>query len=427
MTVSQSTLPNGLRVVTAEMPGAQSLTACIVVGVGSRYEVFSKNGGVSHFLEHLLFKGTKKRPSAKIISEEVDAVGGWNNAYTSNDVTNYIVKVPKRYGQLALDILADMVRDPLLDPAEVERERDVIIEEMNVYQDDPARHVGTLTPPLIWPNDPLGNEIIGSERVIQKISRDAVMGYKETHYQPKNMVVSVAGKLKHEEIVELADKLLGDIKGPAAKTPTKATKTTAPKLVNAIEKDTAQAHFVIASRAYPYLHKNDPAARIITNILGRGMSSRLFINVRERKGLAYSVYAHQQNFTDTGIFEVYAGVNLDKIDEAIEAVMEELMLIRTEPVNPLELTKAKNQIRGRLEMGLESNTTMAERLGTQMALLGQVLSVEKIMDEIEAVTTEDVRRVAFDMLDPKELRMGIIAPDTKSPAKVFEKLVKEQQ
>lgn len=424
MIENQTTLPNGLRIITAEMPGAQSLTACVFVGVGSRYEDFGKNGGVSHFLEHLLFKGTKKRPSTKIISEEVDAVGGWTNAYTGHELTNYYVKVPKKYGQLALDILCDMIRNALLDPAEVDKERSVVIEEMNVYEDDPARNVGNLTPPLIWPEDPLGHDILGNEKVIKQIPRDDIAAFKNYHYSPKNIVVSVAGKLKHEEVVDQVKELMGDFTGPAQRQSSKAAKISAPQLVNGQDKDTAQAHFLIAARSYRQLHANDPAARIIANILGRGTSSRLFINVREQKGLAYSVYASNQALTDTGMFEVYAGVNTDKVEEAIEAVIHELALMREDLVNPLELTKAKNQIRGRLEMGLESNTSVAERLGTQMILLDKTRSIEETMEEIDAVTAEDVQRVAKEMLDPANLRMGIIAPDTKPAKKRFEQLVK---
>ncbi len=424
MTENLTTLPNGLRIITAEMPGSQSLTACIVVGVGSRYEEFKTNGGVSHFLEHLLFKGTKKRPTAKIISEEVDAVGGWNNAYTSNDITNYYIKVPKRSSQLAVDILCDMIRDPLIDPVELDRERGVIVEEMNVFRDDPARNVGTLLPPLLWPSDPLGNDIIGTEKVINTIARDKVVEYKERHYNPKNLVVAVAGKIKHDEIVEQVKQLLGDLKGPSQKQHTRPGKELSSKLVNPLEQETAQVHFVIGSRAYPFRHKNDAAAKVLTNILGRGMSSRLFINVRERKGLAYHIAAHLQNYVDTGYFEVYAGVNSDKLEEALEAVIEELVLIQEQPVSPLELTKAKNQLRGHLEMGLENNTNVAERLGTQLVLMDSVRPVDEFIAEVDAVTVEDVTRVAKDILDLKGLRMGIIAPDAKGATKRFEKLVK---
>lgn len=423
MTQEQTTLSNGLRIVTAELPGAQSLTACVFVGVGSRYED-TKNNGVSHFLEHLLFKGTPKRPSTKIISEEIDAVGGWNNAYTSSELTNYYIKVPKKYSGLALDILCDMVRNPLLDPAEVDRERPVIVEEMNVYRDDPARQVANLAPPLLWPKDPLGYDILGSEKVIESIARDKIAEYKEYHYNPKNMVVSVAGRVKHDEIVAQVKQLLGGMKGPGGRPHLRPAKESSRQLANAVEKDTAQAHFTISAKAYPYLHKNDPAARVIANILGKGLSSRLFMNVRELKGLAYSVYADIHNFTDTGLFEVYAGVNVDKIEEAIEAVMHELRLIKEELVSPLELTKAKNQIRGRLEMALESNSSVAQRLGTQLVLLGETHSVEETMEKIEAVTVEDVQRVAQQMLALENLRMGIIAPKTATAVKCFEKLVK---
>lgn len=419
-------LPNGLKIITVEMSEAQSVSAHILIGTGSRQEDFKVNGGVSHFLEHLLFKGTKKRPSAKIISEQIDEVGGWNNAYTSNDVTNYYVKVPKRHAALALDILADMMTGSLLDPEEVNRERGVIVEEMNVYRDDPARFVGVLLPPLLWPGDPLGYDIIGTEEVINKIPRDAVASYMQKHYQPSNMVVAVAGRIKHEAVVEQVKELLGGLKkGQVAKIKPVGPKI-AKELSNVVAKDTAQAHFTIGCRAYPYDHPDDPASKIITNILGRGMSSRLFVNVRERKGLAYSVYAAVQNFVDTGMFEAYAGVNLDKIPQAVEAVMEELSRIRHEMVSAEELEKAKNQARGGLQMSMEVNVNVANYFGTQLVLLDKVEDTEQTLEKIEAVTAEDVLRVAKQMLAPANLRMGIIAPDPKEAEKTFKKLVEEK-
>jgi predicted Zn-dependent peptidase len=422
MTPQITTLSNGLRVLTAEMPGAYSATVSVQIGAGSRYEQRSVNGGVSHFLEHLLFKGTTKRPTTKIISEQVDAVGGWNNAYTSTELTNYLVKVPYQHTELGVDIIADMIRNSLFDADEIDRERNVVIEEMNVYQDDPASFVHRLTPKLLWPNHPLADPVLGNKKVIKGIKRDEIVAYRDQYYRPSNMVLSVAGRVKHECIVKLAERYFGDMEDKSTPKALPVTTTLDSKICTTLPKDTAQTHLVIGTIAYPIDHPNTPTARLIGTILGRGLSSRLFENVRERKGLAYSINAGVSSMVDTGEFEVYAGVNLDKTVDAINAIMEELQIISTQLVGDDELNKAKNQIRGGIEMGMESNTNVADRYGSQLLLLNKVRSVEDVMAEIDAVTPAKVKRVAAEMLDPKRLRLGIIAPDPKPAVAAFKKL-----
>ncbi len=423
MTIKQTTLQNGLRIITAEMADARSVTANIAVGTGSRYEDFATNGGVSHFLEHLLFKGTAKYPTAQVIAEAVDAVGGYNNAYTTEDHTLYYIKVPGQHRELALDILCDMVANPLIDPEEVDRERGVIVEEMNVYRDDPARFVHTMVPELIFPDNPLGRDIIGSEEVIEKIPAREVKAYLQRHYRPNNLVVGVAGQVKHDDVVAQVTAALGGLK-PVPQPAVKAVgKQVAPKLATVQAKPTAQAHFIVAGRAYAHEHPDNPAARVATAILGRGMSSRLFTNVRERQGLAYTVYAELNNYTDTGIFQAYAGVSLDKINQALGSVLHELEQIRHEPVGEAELAKAKQQLRAGLEMSLESNASVAERLSTHMILLGRNRSIDELIAEVEAVTLAEVQRVAHDMLAPEHLRFAIIAPEPQKAAEHFEAII----
>jgi predicted Zn-dependent peptidase len=420
-----TTLANGLQIVTAPMPAAYSATMSVYVGVGSRYEDFAKHGGVTHFLEHLLFKGTKKRPSTKIISEQIDAVGGWNNAYTSNELTTFFVKLPYQHVALGLDILADMLRNSLLDAEEIDRERGVVLEEMNVYRDDPASYVHRLTPPLLWPGHPLSREVLGSEEVIKSIQRDTIAGYLHEHYQPSSMVVSAAGRVDHEAIVKQAEQLFGDMKGHDRPHFKPVTRSLSKQRVAVHTKDTAQAHLVIGTVAYPYRHPDDAAARLVTTILGRGLSSRLFLNVRERKGLAYSVTAALENFVDTGEFAVYAGVNLAKQADAVAAIIEELRLIATQPVDAEELAKAKNQIRGGLQMAMENNSAVADRLGTQQLLLGKIRSVEQTLAEVDAVTAADITAVAAKMLAPNRLRLGIISPEPDAAVATFEKLTQK--
>lgn len=423
MNIQQTTLKNGLKIITAELRDARSLTANIVVGTGSRYEDFKANGGVSHFLEHLLFKGTKKYPSAQVIAEAIDAVGGFNNAYTSEDLTLYYIKVPAAHGELALDILADMIARPLIEPEEVDRERGVIVEEMNVYRDDPARFVGTIIPELIFPNNPLGQDIIGTEEVINSIPAEDIRAYQQRYYRPNNMTVAVAGRVKHEDVVRQVETALGELEPAERPVLVKVGAELAEELAVTQAKPTAQAHFMVAARAYAYDHPDDQAAKVLTAILGRGMSSRLFTNVRERQGLAYTVYSDLNNYVDTGMFHAYAGVNLDKVEQAVASVLHELERVRDEPVSEAELHKAQQQLRAGLEMSLESNGSVAERLGVQLMLTGKVKSVDDTIAEIEAVTVADVQRVAQEMLAPRGLRFAIIAPEPEAAAEHFKDIV----
>ena len=427
MKLKQTKLENGLQIVTAKLEDARSLTINIVVGTGSRFENYSINGGVSHFLEHLLFKGSKKYPSAQAIAEAVDAVGGYNNAYTGEDVTSFYIKVPARHGDLALDILCDMIKNPLLDPVEIDRERGVIIEEMNVFRDDPPRFIGTLVPELIFPDNPLGRDIIGSEEVIQAIPREDIAAYQRLHYRPNNLVVAAAGALDHEQIVAQVREALGDMAPKEQPKLVPVTDQVARERAVTHNKDTAQAHFMIAARGYSYEDPDEPASRVVAAILGRGMSSRLFTNVRERQGLAYTVFAEVNSFVDTGLFEAYAGVNLDKIEQALSSVMHELELIRKEPVEEAELRKAQQQLRAGLEMSLENNASIADRIGLQLVLLGRVKPIDEIIAGVEAVTVADVQRVAAKMLDPNQLRFAIIAPDPEPAAQHFKDSVMDKE
>ncbi len=427
MTHKTTTLDNGLRIVTCEMKEALSVTASIMIGTGGRYEDYNVNGGVSHILEHMLFKGTAKRPTAQIIAEEIDSVGGYNNAYTSNDVTNYYVKVPKEHSALAIEIMADMMTGSLIEPEELDRERNIIIQEMKMrLEDDPAGMASVLVPGLIWPGSSMANEVIGPAEVINTIKRDAVAAYWKAHYQPKNMVVAVAGGINHEAVVDQVQTLLGQMTGGEPQAIVPVDGPLAKEFVATKEKDVSQAQIFITARAYPYRHPDDAAAKVMARILGRGMSSRLFESVRARKGLAYTVDASLQNYVDTGIFDVYAGVDPTHLEAALEAIMDELKLIAREKVTPAELAKAKNQTRGGLVMGLENNAAVAERIGLQTLLLGSIESVEDQLARFDAVTAEDVLRVAADLLDPAKLRLAVVTPNASNVESAFKKLIGEK-
>jgi predicted Zn-dependent peptidase len=423
MRIRQAELPNGLRIVTANMAEMHSVTVNIAIGVGSRYEDYEVNGGVSHFLEHLLFKGSQKYPSAQEISEAVDAVGGYNNAYTAEDMTSFHIKMPSEHWQLALDILADIVQNPLLKADEVDRERDVVLEEMNVEHDDPARLISTeMISQVVFPGNPLGRSILGSERVIKRISPDEIREYMQAHYRPNDTVVSVAGQVDHEAVVARVKELFSCAEPLEQPRPLPAAVEKAETVVT-LAKPTAQAHFIVGARGYKYDDKDERVAQVLSAILGRGMSSRLFVNVRERQGLAYTVYADHGSYSDTGIFCAYAGVGLDKADRALDSVLDELDKIRAEPVRAAELNKAKQQLKAGLEMGLESNMAVADRLANQLLFLGRLKSLKDIIAEIDSVTAQDVQRIAIEMLAPGNLRLAIIAPNPDSTAARFREIV----
>ncbi len=423
MRTKVTTLPNKLKIITNEMPGARSITAMVMVGAGGRTEKFDKEGGVSHILEHMLFKGSVKRPSAKQISLEIDSVGGYTNAYTGNELTAYYIKLPRNKLALALDILSDIIIEPLLEQDELDKERGVIVEEINWRRhEDAGQLVGSLVPPLLWPDNPLGQDVAGNEEVIRTVGRKGVAGYKNKWYHPNNMVVSVAGGIKHDDVVRHVKELMGAMKAR----PVGRAKAVRPGLsdqkVSVYTKPTIQTNFIIGCRAYPYFHPDDAAVNVMTTILGNGPSSRLYLNVREQRGLVYDIGASRQNFVDSGMFEVYAMVNSEKTDEAIGAVLDEFELIQKELVPEDELIKAKEKIKGGLAMAMESNGNVADRFGTQLLLLGKVRSIDQAMARIDRVKAKDVQRVAQDLLAPHKLRMAMVAADGTSAKLKFEEL-----
>lgn len=419
MKIEHTTLSNGLRIVTSRMPSARSVSVCMIVGVGSRYEDFKDNGGVSHFLEHLLFKGSKHWQTTQVIGEAVDGVGGYHNAYTTKDLTNFYIKVPKRHAKLSLDILADMIQFPLLEETEVDRERTVVLEEMNVWRDDPAGAIYDLIPEVLWPNDPLSNEMIGSEAVIKNIPRQAIYDYQQLHYGPENIVVSIAGDIDHEIMVEHVTELMGNMKRHKSPRLKRVDLSLSNKLVVEREQATSQMHILIGCQAYKANHRRAATLQVVSTILGAGMSSRLYLELRERQGLAYSVFSDYNSFVDTGAFSVYAGVSPDNINQAMKVIIGELSRLKTELIGAAELTKVKHKLAGGLQLALESTSAIADKVGSRMVLLDEVKTPDEIIEEIEAVTAEDVMKVANELFTAQKLRMATIAPDTRLAKKAF--------
>lgn len=418
-------LNNGLKIVTKNMSDTDSVTVNFFVGAGGRYENLSTEDGVSHFLEHLLFKGTHKRPSSKIISEAVDSVGGIINAYTAEDHTSYYIKLPKNYLGLAFNILTDIITDPLFEQSEIEREREVILEEMKVFKDDPSQYVYDLVGDLLWPKDTLRTNVIGNEHIIRSISRDTIQKYFRQLYAMDNMVISVAGNIDHRRVLQLVEELLSSLQSKSKRTwqPVKGGLST--HKINLISEETNQAHILLVGRAPKIDAPDEAAVKVLSAILGSGMSSRLFLNIREEKGLAYTIYMSYSNFVDSGKFQIYAGVNNDKVDQALSAVIEELTKIQHKLVDDKELLKAKEQVRGRYIMGLENNASVADHLGTQLILTSKITTLSETLAKIDAVTASDIIKAAQTYLYKDLVRLAIIGPYNEDDKIKLQKILED--
>ncbi|HYM51331.1 MAG TPA: pitrilysin family protein [Candidatus Limnocylindrales bacterium] len=403
------TLPSGARIVTAELPDRPSITLAALFRVGSRYETDAL-AGVSHFLEHMFFKGSERYGSAQRIAEAIEGVGGVLNAGTEKELTMYWARVPKTKASLAVDVLGDMLFAPLIDPVELEKERLVVLEEIRMYQDSPQDHVHSLFEQISWPNHPLGRDVAGTEASVRALSREDLLAYLERHYLLRNLVVTIAGPLTHEEAIALIAPHLkprGNGELPPTFLPSIANGASPRVLLKT--KKTEQAHVCLGVHAPSYMHKDRYIIDILNTVLGEGMSSRLFLEVRERLGLAYDVHSYVNKLYDTGVLGVYAGTEPRQAARAVSAIVSELKRLCEEPVSETELTKAREFYKGRLLLQMESTSSVATWYGGQEALMGTILSVEETMAEIDAVTASDLLRVARELFS-QSLQLAVIGP-----------------
>jgi predicted Zn-dependent peptidase len=404
----RTVLPNGLRVVTGEMPHTRSTTVSIYVGAGSRYEL-DHEAGLSHFLEHMLFKGASRRPTAREISEAIETFGGMHNAATDREVTVYYAKVPDEAALQTVDILADMVRDPIMDSAELEKERSVILEELATIEDSPGELAGILIDETLWPDQPLGRNVGGTPESVSALPLSAVNAYLKAQYVPSNMVLIAAGNLQHDRIVAEAERWLGDMpaKVPGAWHPLQA-KPGARRLAIR-EKATEQAHLCIAYPSVALDHPDRYAVDLLSTILGEGMSSRLFLELREERALVYDVHSYPSEFRDAGSFTIYAGCDPDSARVTVEAALEEVArMLKCIPDS--ELAKGKSMARGRIQLRMEDTRSVAGWLGGQELLLGEILTVDESVQRIDAVTMDDVIRVGRDLLRPENATLAAVGP-----------------
>ena len=409
------TLSNGLRVVFAPMPDSQTATVIVMTGTGSRYENERENG-LAHFLEHMFFKGTKKRPSAKLISEELDGIGSVYNAFTAKDRTAYFAKVASRYADTALDVVSDLFLNSTLPAAEITKERGAVIQEIDMYEDIPMRSVGDVFEELIFGKEhPMGRTILGPKENIRSFTRKEFDTYHKRNYVPQNTVVVVAGAFSQTKALAKIKKMFGVLKPGVSPTFLAfSAAQNAPRLA-VKEKKTDQTQLMLGVPAYPYLHKDEYALEVLTSILGSGMSSRLFTEVREKRGLAYSVDAWTEKYPDMGIFVIQAGVEHDKLPKALTTILTELKKIKKTVVPAAELAKTKALIKGTTAMGLETSDKIAEKAATSILSLGRIRTLEEVIKGIDAVKPADVQRVANDIFKTEHLNLAIIAPsaDTK--------------
>ncbi len=399
------------------MEGIKSVTVLVMVATGSRYESQQLNG-VSHFLEHMIFKGTKKRPSSFAISSTIDGIGGSFNAFTGKEYTGFYVKAAAKHLELVLDVLSDMLLNSLYDKNELDRERGVIIEEINMHEDDPGSKVGDLFEQVLFGNHPLGRKISGEKENIENLSRSDVVNYVSDNYKSRAIVVGLAGNFNKNLVSNYFDRVT---KGKESSFIPFNVSQNEPKF--AVEyKKTDQANLVLGVPSYSLGHSDRYVLAVLGNILGGTMSSRLFIEVRAKRGLAYSISAGAEEFRDTGFFAVSAGLRLSGLEEAIKVILGELDLIRAKAPSASELRRAKDYFAGRMLLSLEDSYRTAMFYTAQELLEKKIETPEEVLKKVEKVTVEDIQRVAKDIFVSQKLNLAVVGPFKNE--KKFAKLLK---
>jgi predicted Zn-dependent peptidase len=405
---SKRTLDNGLRIITAPMPHTRSVAVSIYVGAGSRYETETE-AGISHFIEHLCFKGTTKRPTAQEISETIDGVGGVLNAATDREYTVYYAKVARPHLDLAIDVLSDLVQSPIYDPTELEKERKVVLEELASVADSPGQQVDLILDEMLWPAQPLGWDVGGTEDSVGGLTREMVIEYANRQYVPNNMVVAVAGNIEEDELVAMLEPTLGSMKGGAAQSWFPARDGLEGPHCRLLFKRTEQTHIALGVHALPLGHPDRYALDLLSVLFGESMSSRLFMELRERQGLCYDVNSYVSHFLDAGSFGVYAAVDPVNGAKTVGALMDELRRLRS-GVPEEELHKARELAKGRMLLRLEDTRSVSGWLGGQEILTSTIKTPEDVVERIDAVTPADLSRVVDCVLREDRLNLAIVGP-----------------
>jgi predicted Zn-dependent peptidase len=414
-TVRRTVLPGGLRVVTETLPTVRSATFGIWVGVGSRDETPALNGA-THYLEHLLFKGTARRDALQI-SAALDAVGGEMNAFTAKENTCYYARVLDTDLPLAIDVVCDMLTGSLIRPEDVEAERGVILEEMAMAEDDPGDVVHDLFAQVIYGDSPLGRPILGTQETVKGLTRDQIAGFFHRRYKPEQLVVAAAGNLDHARVVRMVQKAFAPVleksKGHPAEVRRGVRAVRTAGRVEVLNRSTEQAHLVLGVPGVPRHDERRWALGVLNAALGGGMSSRLFQEVRDKRGLAYSVYSYSSSYADSGLFGIYAGCQPKRVEEVLGICREELAKVIADGITEEELTRAIGQISGSTVLGMEDTGSLMNRIGKAELSYGHHLSVDEMLEKIASVTLDDVQEVARDVLGAYRPSLALIGPINK--------------
>ncbi len=410
---NKAVLDNGLSIIVNPMPYSRSVSVVIFTGTGSCHEN-PEEAGISHFIEHLCFKGTRHRPTSKDISQAIEGVGGILNASTGKEATAYWGKVTSSHFPLLLDTLSDLVLNPLLRQEDLEQERSVIIEEINMSLDSPQQRVSMLIDELLWPEQPLGRDIAGSKETVSSISRTQILEYFSRYYLPNNTVVSIAGDIEPAETIDRVASLFNNWTTQQA--PPKdyfldQEQFSARLQVNTRESE--QAHLCLAIHGLPYTHPQRFILDMLNTVLGEGMSSRLFIEIRENKGLAYDIHSYTNHFRSSGSLIIYAGTDASKVETATSVIIEELFKLKQE-ISLEELVRARELLKGRIQLEMEDNRNLAMWMGSQEIMKRDILSLEQVFSIFDSVTLEDLARVAEELIHGDKLNMAIVGPGDES-------------
>lgn len=404
------TLKNGLKLIVSPLPGTKSVTVLCLAGAGSRYE-HKEIGGISHFLEHLFFKGGNRYKNAAEVSSAIDSVGGDFNAFTGKEYAGYYVKLASHQKEVAFDVIGDMMINATLKQEEIDKEKGVILEEYNMYQDTPMYQVSWNFEKLLFGDQPLGWDQLGEPEVIKSLNHDEIMAYRKALYTSDNVILSVSGDINDSDAIELAEKyfIFDENKKSSIKYNAYIANNSSGN-VTLKNKKTEQAHIILGVEALPARDKLSYTEKILAVILGGNMSSRMFLNVRESKGLSYYIRTTTDDYLDTGIISTSAGVDVSRIDLAITAILEEYRKITEEEVSPEELKKAKEFMKGKIILHLEDSEEYAHMLGRQALLYSDIDTLEDTLKKIDAVTSKDILELSRNLFKEENLKLAIIGP-----------------
>lgn len=403
--IETTTLANGVRVITEAMAHVRSVSVGVWIGTGSRRETGEQNG-ISHFIEHMLFKGTKHR-SAEAIARSVDSIGGNLDAFTAKELVCFNTKVLDEHLSLAFDVLADLVLHPLFRPEDIEKEKGVILEEIKMEADSPDYLVHEIFSSNFWKDHPLGKPILGTRETVKRFDRDMIDEYYRAVYTPSNIVVTAAGNLTHERLVNLVREHFEFLQ-PAGGDRTDPIPTTHARITLRNKKALEQVHMCLGVPSFPLPHEERFACYILNTLLGGGMSSRLFQNIRERQGLAYAVFSDLSPYRDTGCLSIYAGTSIDAAPKVVGSILKEFRELKQDPVSDEELRRAKDHLKGSLMLGLESTASRMSNLARQELYFGRFFTLDELVESIETVTASDVQRIAQTFFEPKNIALTVL-------------------